>query len=64
MSYNKESIKILAREVKELRNKSIALVKVLWQCHEVEEATWEPEEAMTKQYPNPFSSKIFGDENS
>ncbi|KAA3483733.1 integrase [Gossypium australe] len=48
MTYNKEPIRILARQVKELRNKSIALVKFLWQQHGVEEATWEPEEAMRK----------------
>ncbi|KAA3483319.1 integrase [Gossypium australe] len=63
MTYGEEPVKILAREVNQLRNKSIALVKVLWQRHGVEEATWEPEEAMRKQYPNPFSSKIFGDKN-
>ncbi|KAA3488177.1 IPP transferase [Gossypium australe] len=55
---------VTLREVKELRNKNIALVKVLWQLHNVEEATWEPEEAMRKQYPNLFFGKIFGDENS
>ena len=43
MTYDEEPIKILAREVKQLRNKGIALVKVLWQKHGVEEATWEPE---------------------
>ncbi|KAA3487258.1 reverse transcriptase [Gossypium australe] len=48
MSYNEEPIKILAREVKKLRNKSIALVKFLWQRHSVDEATWEPEETMRK----------------
>ncbi|KAA3469992.1 Retrotransposon protein, Ty3-gypsy subclass [Gossypium australe] len=48
MMYNEELIRILAREVKQLRNKSIALVKVLWQRHDVEEATWEPEGAMRK----------------
>ncbi|KAA3484297.1 zf-CCHC domain-containing protein/RVP_2 domain-containing protein [Gossypium australe] len=32
-----------------------ALVKVLWQRHGVEEATWEPEVAMRNQYPNLFS---------
>ncbi|KAA3487302.1 receptor-like protein kinase [Gossypium australe] len=63
MTYNEEPIRILARKVKELRNKSIALVKVLWQRHGVEEATWEPKEAMRKQYPNLLSGKIFGDEN-
>ncbi|KAA3465965.1 DNA/RNA polymerases superfamily protein [Gossypium australe] len=45
------------------KNKSITLVKVLWQIHGVEEATWEPEEAMRNQYPNLFTGKIFGDEN-
>lgn len=63
MSYVKEQIRILAREIKELRNKKIALVKVLWHRHGVEEATWEPENSMIKQYPNLFTSKIFGDEN-
>ncbi|KAA3474348.1 DNA/RNA polymerase superfamily protein [Gossypium australe] len=63
MTYCEKPIKILAREVKQLRNKSIALVKVLWQRHGVEEAMWEPEEAMRKQYPKLFSGKIFGDEN-
>ncbi|KAA3487579.1 DNA/RNA polymerases superfamily protein [Gossypium australe] len=48
MTYNEEPIRILAREIKEVRNKCIDLVKVLWQCHSVEEATWEPEEAMKK----------------
>ncbi|KAG8485711.1 hypothetical protein CXB51_019027 [Gossypium anomalum] len=48
MTYGEEPVKILAREVKQLRNKSIALVKVLWNRHGVDEATWEPEEAMQK----------------
>ncbi|KAA3473524.1 receptor-like protein kinase [Gossypium australe] len=48
MTYNEEPIKILAREVKQLRNKNIALVKILWQRYGVEEATWELEETMRK----------------
>ena len=63
MTYGEEPIKILAQEVKQLRNKSVALVKVLWQRHRVEEVTWEPEEAMRKKYPNLFSGKILRDEN-
>ncbi|KAG8474782.1 hypothetical protein CXB51_031699 [Gossypium anomalum] len=63
MTYEEEPIKILAREIKQLRNKNIALVKVLWHRHGMEEGTWEPEEAMRKQYPNLFTGKIFGDEN-
>ncbi|KAA3461712.1 reverse transcriptase [Gossypium australe] len=57
MTYNEEPIRILAREVKQLRNKSIALIKVLWKRHDVEEATWEPKETMRKQYPNLFTDQ-------
>ncbi|KAK5785305.1 hypothetical protein PVK06_039876 [Gossypium arboreum] len=63
MTYEEEPIKILAREVKQLRNKSVALVKVLWQKHGVEETTWEPEETMRNQYPHLFTGKIFEDKN-
>ena len=63
MTYGEEPVKILAREVKQLRNKSIALVKVLWHRHGVERATWEPEESMREQYPNLFAGKIFEDQN-
>ncbi|KAA3470130.1 DNA/RNA polymerases superfamily protein [Gossypium australe] len=50
MTYGEEPIKILDREVKQLRNKSVALVKVLWLRHGVEEATWQPEQTMRDQY--------------
>ncbi|KAA3477531.1 polyprotein [Gossypium australe] len=63
LTYNEELIKILALQIKELRNKRIALVKVLWHKHEIEEATWEPDEAMRKYYLNLFTGKIFGDGN-
>ncbi|KAA3477301.1 Integrase, catalytic core [Gossypium australe] len=39
LMYNEESIKILAREVKYLKNKRVALVNVMWHCHGTEEAT-------------------------
>ncbi|KAK5771635.1 hypothetical protein PVK06_047863 [Gossypium arboreum] len=63
MSYEEEPIRILAREVKELRNKRVPLVKVLWLKHGMEEATWEPENSMKERYPNLLTGKIFGDEN-
>ncbi|KAG8501155.1 hypothetical protein CXB51_003247 [Gossypium anomalum] len=63
MTYEEEPIKILAREVKQLRNKNVALVKVLWQRHGIKEATWESEETMRNQYPHLFTGKIFEDEN-
>ncbi|XP_017622023.1 uncharacterized protein LOC108466179 [Gossypium arboreum] len=45
-------------EEKELRNKRIPLVKILWRNHNVEKSTWEPEETMRSQYPHIFSSKF------
>ena len=46
LSYDEEPKAILAQEVKQLRNKQVPLVKVLWQHHGREEATWEPEATM------------------
>ena len=45
-SYDEEPKAILAREVKQLQNKQIPLVKVLSQHHGMEEATWELETTM------------------
>ena len=55
LTYEEEQVEILAREVKELRNKKIPLVKVLWRNHKTEEATWESEEMMRHQYPQLFN---------
>ncbi|XP_050937779.1 uncharacterized protein LOC103500445 [Cucumis melo] len=46
LTYEEQPVEILAREVKMLCNRGIALVKVLWRNHVVEEATWEREEEM------------------
>nr|XP_009773227.1 PREDICTED: uncharacterized protein LOC104223475 [Nicotiana sylvestris] len=54
LTYEEEPIQILAREIKELRNKRIPLVKVLWRNHSGEEAIWEREEDMRVQYPHLF----------
>jgi hypothetical protein len=53
--YIEEPVQILDRKEQVLRNKVIPLVKVLWRNHEVEEATWEPEEQMQQQYPHLFN---------
>ena len=55
LTYEEEIVEILAREVKELRNKKILQVKVLWRNHKTEEATWESEEMMRQQYPQLFN---------
>eukprot|EP00257_Ricinus_communis_P016855 XP_015575149.1 uncharacterized protein LOC107261305 [Ricinus communis] len=60
LSSKERPVAILVKEVKELRNKIIPLVKVLWKHHGNEEATWEREEDMRNQYPNlcNFEDKI------
>ena len=55
-SYDEKPKAILAREIKQLRNKQVPIVKVLWQHHGKEKATWEPEATMRAQYPQLFSS--------
>ncbi|XP_059302353.1 uncharacterized protein LOC132054327 [Lycium ferocissimum] len=42
------------RQVRKLRNKEIASVKVLWRNDNREEMTWEAEEAMKIKYPHLF----------
>ena len=39
LTYEEEPVEILTREVKELRNKLISLVKVLWRNHKTENVT-------------------------
>ncbi|XP_070042445.1 uncharacterized protein [Nicotiana tomentosiformis] len=54
LTYEEIPVSILDRQVRKLRNKYIASVKVLWRNRQVEEATWEAEEEMKKKYPHFF----------
>ncbi|XP_038877897.1 uncharacterized protein LOC120070114 [Benincasa hispida] len=54
LSYEEKPIEILAREVKTLRHRKIAFVRVLWQNHTVREATCEREDEMKVQYSELF----------
>ncbi|XP_059302312.1 uncharacterized protein LOC132054286 [Lycium ferocissimum] len=54
LTYEEEPIQILAREIQELKNKKIPLVKVLRRNHSGKEATWEREKEMRIQYPHLF----------
>ena len=54
LSYEEELVTILDWKDKELRNKTIRMVKVLWRNHTVEEATWETEDRMRDLYPRLF----------
>ncbi|XP_037497395.1 uncharacterized protein LOC110010929 [Jatropha curcas] len=59
LTYEEEPVRILAREIKELRNKRIPLVKVLWTNHKTKEATWESEDIMRQQHPQLLTSSEF-----
>ncbi|WMV49774.1 hypothetical protein MTR67_043159 [Solanum verrucosum] len=54
LSYVEVPIEILDRQVRKLRTKEVASVKVIWRNQFVEEATWEVEEDMKKRYPHLF----------
>ena len=54
LTYKEEPVEILDRKEKELRTKTVPLVKVLWQYHDVREATWETEKKMRELYPRLF----------
>jgi hypothetical protein len=47
-------VEIVDRQVRKLRLKEIALVKVVWSGHPHKEAMWELEEEMLKKYPYLF----------
>ncbi|WMV29228.1 hypothetical protein MTR67_022613 [Solanum verrucosum] len=58
LTYEEVLVEILDRQVRRLRNKEVASVKVLWRSQSVKGATWEAEEAMEAKYPHlfPFGS--------
>ena len=53
-SYDEEPKAVLDQEVKQLQNKQVQLVKMIWKHHGREEATWEPKLTMKAQYPQLF----------
>nr|KYP51287.1 hypothetical protein KK1_026843 [Cajanus cajan] len=64
LTFEKLPVAVVDYKLKELRGKSIALVKVLWDAT-TGESTWEVEQQCWERYPFLFPSKsVFGDENS
>ena len=51
LQYEETPIQILDRKMVDTCRGSVALVKVLWSNHVTEEATWEAEDAMKRDYP-------------
>ena len=63
MSYLGELVQVLDHKVKQLRNKTIPSVKILYRSQKFEEATGEPEEEIRKSYPHLFKGMLsFEDE--
>ena len=54
LTYEEQPVAILDRQVRKLRNKEVASVKVLWRNNNREEMTWEEEELMKEKYPQLF----------
>ena len=54
LSYQAKPIEIVDHSLKSLRNKTIPLVKVIWQSLDSTEATWEKEQDMRELYPELF----------
>ncbi|WMV50578.1 hypothetical protein MTR67_043963 [Solanum verrucosum] len=63
-SYEEIPVQILDRQVRKLRTKEIAPVKVLWRNQFVEEATWETEEDMKKRCPHLFETGDIPDQGT
>ena len=57
LSYKEYPIAILDFSKKKTRTKTIKMVKVQWSRHSTEEATWEVEDKMKKDYPHLFEPR-------
>ena len=55
LSYVEEPVRIVDRKIKQLRNREIPMVKVIWKNHGLEEAIWETAERMRRDYPQLFN---------
>lgn len=55
LNYEEIPEKVLERQEKKLRKRSIPMVKVKWRNHSEREATWEIEEDVKGEYPSTFN---------
>lgn len=62
LTYEEKPICILNQQERKLRSRMIQMVKMLWQHHSKEEATWERKDEMRINYPQLFEViyKIWG----
>ena len=50
-------VRVIERKVKELRRKKIPMMRVLWDCDDVQEETWEPEAKMEVRFKKWFEKQ-------
>ena len=55
LSYEEEPVAILDREIRKLRSREIASIKVQWKNRPVEKSTWKKEADMQEKYPHLFT---------
>ena len=54
LSFEEDPVAIIDREVRKLRSREIASIKVQWKNRPIEESTWEKEAYMQEKYPDLF----------
>ena len=54
LTYAEHPVKILDEQDRNLRNKTMKFLKVQWSRQSTEEATWELEEHLKKNFPSLF----------
>ena len=54
LTYEEEPVEIVNVQVRQLRSKTISMVKVLWRSNNVEEPAWEIEVEMRAAHPHLF----------
>ncbi|GKD29588.1 hypothetical protein Tco_1240366 [Tanacetum coccineum] len=60
LHFIEEPVEIMDREVKQLKQSRIPIVKVRWNSRRGPEFTWEREDFFMRRYPHLFSSKKRG----
>ena len=57
LRYQEVSVKILDTVTRRTRNSEVRICRVQWSRHGVEEATWEREDALKKEFPHLFRNQ-------
>ena len=58
LEYREHPIRILGRDTKETRSKTIPMCKIQWSNHTEREATWEKESDLRLRYPYLFEEYV------